>query len=163
MQFRIIKKAEVIVLNVNKTLVKMNYSMLEITSLKNLNILVIDDDENTNYLTSYLFTNNYTDFCLSFELTAESALCKLKYTLENLPDIIFLDIDLPGMNGWQFLKEYQNNKFSTIKNIPIFMLTASVFNSDKVKSKTYSEVIDYIEKPFDEEKINVLKKYIIEN
>lgn len=124
-----------------------------------INILVVDDDEATNFLTKYIFNEVCVNCDLSFELSAESALKKLKEA-SVLPDVIMLDINMPGMNGWDFLNEYQKQDFSSRKKIAIFMLSTSVFDSDKLKSKTYPEVIDYIEKPFDEEKIKIFMQIL---
>lgn len=126
---------------------------------KRINILVIDDDESTNFLTQYVFKEVCVNCDLSFELSAESALKKMNEA-NVLPDVIMLDINMPGMNGWDFLNEYQKQDFSSRKKIPIFMLSTSVFDSDKLKSKTYPEVIDYIEKPFDEEKIKIFMQIL---
>lgn len=121
-----------------------------------IKFLVIDDDESTNFLTSYLFKEINFEYDISFELSAESALQKLYATRTNLPDIILLDINLPGMNGWEFLTKLHHQNRYFMKSIPIFILSSSVFENDKIKSRGFSDVIDYIEKPLSVSKINLI-------
>lgn len=128
-----------------------------------IKILIIDDDDATNFLTSYLFNELCNNCDLTFETSAENALLIFEKGTDNLPDVIMLDINMPGMNGWDFLNEYQKHNFSALKKIPIFMLSTSIFDSDKIKSKTYPEVVDYIEKPFNEEKIKLLIDLYLKN
>jgi CheY-like chemotaxis protein len=63
------------------------------------------------------------------------------------PDLIFLDINMPGMNGWEFLKEYSLLDEDTKNGAIIIMLTTSSNADDRAKAKTYDLVFDYITKP----------------
>jgi len=66
---------------------------------------------------------------------------------ETLPDVIFLDINMPIMNGWEFLEEYNklSNKFS--KPIVVYVVSSSIDSNDMQKSKEYKAVSDYLVKP----------------
>ncbi len=64
-----------------------------------------------------------------------------------IPDIIFLDINMPIMNGWRFLDKFINLKDQLSKPAKIYM-TSSSFNSlDMYKAKTYGTIADYLIKP----------------
>lgn len=69
---------------------------------------------------------------------------------EQLPDVIFLDINMPVMNGWEFLEAYNSVKRDLDKQISIYMVSSSVDENDKIRSRNF-DVKDFIEKPIDKE------------
>ncbi|MDN5287667.1 MAG: response regulator [Mucilaginibacter sp.] len=73
----------------------------------------------------------------------------------NLPDVIFLDISMPVMDGWEFMKEYAEIKSQLGKKISIYMISSSIDASDIDRAKKIPDVIDYIFKPVD---VNKLKE-----
>ncbi|CAM3608584.1 response regulator [Zobellia roscoffensis] len=89
----------------------------------------------------------------------------LNYILENqnnpdaLPHLILLDIDMPIMDGFQFLEAYKNIESTISKQIPIYMVSSSVDPEDIERAKSYSSVVDYLSKPL---KSNKLKSLIEE-
>ncbi len=66
---------------------------------------------------------------------------------EMVPDIILLDINMPVMNGWQFLDEFKDLRPSIDKKIILYMVSSSIWPEEMEKAKTYSVVTDYIVKP----------------
>lgn len=66
---------------------------------------------------------------------------------EALPDVIFLDINMPIMNGWEFLEEYNNVRSNLPKQIVVYMVSSSIDDNDFRKSKEYKSVSDFIIKP----------------
>jgi CheY-like chemotaxis protein len=69
------------------------------------------------------------------------------FLAETLPDVIFLDINMPIMDGWAFLEEYNKFYSRLPKNIQIYMVSSSVNSSDMQKSRSYKAVNDYLVKP----------------
>jgi len=95
--------------------------------------------------------------------TGLAALEYLKSKKENkdmLPDLIFLDINMPGMNGWDFLREYEQLDKELQSRAIIIMLTTSDNDDDIARTKAWSFVSDYITKPLTEEIMKgIIKKY----
>ncbi|MCW3082180.1 response regulator [Segetibacter sp.] len=72
-----------------------------------------------------------------------------------LPDVIFLDINMPVMNGWEFLDAYNSIKTTLDKQISIYMISSSVDEKDKIRSKGFN-VKDFIEKPINKQMMRAI-------
>ena len=75
---------------------------------------------------------------------------------DNLPDFIFLDINMPYVDGWMFLADYAIIKDSLKKDIQIFMISSSIDQRDILRAQKNSDVRDYIVKPVSPEKFRDL-------
>ena len=80
---------------------------------------------------------------------------------ENLPDVIFLDINMPVMNGWEFLEAFSLFYKNLPKKIVVYMVSSSVDESDIKKSKTYEPVTDYVIKPINKVKYRELLSVLV--
>ncbi|MVN20696.1 response regulator [Mucilaginibacter arboris] len=122
-----------------------------------VNIMLVDDDEINNFITVKLIRKAFPDSVLSTYLNGRLAIDRLKDILqhqpENIPDYILLDINMPVMNGWEFLEEYKQLNFDSDKKITIYILSSSVFSNDIDKSKSYESVASFISKPLNLESI----------
>lgn len=114
------------------------------------NICVIDDD----LIYQYTITKTIKVYGLAKEILVfsdgEEAMEFFISNLdssENLPDIILLDINMPIMDGFQFMEEYIKIKPRVGKKIVIYMVSSSVDTEDIEKAKRISEISDYIIKP----------------
>ena len=67
-----------------------------------------------------------------------------------LPDIILLDINMPGMNGWDFVKKFKKMKLSLKKEIKLYMLSTSINPDDMTKADTIKDLRGYFIKPISE-------------
>ena len=72
-------------------------------------------------------------------------------TPQNLPDLIFLDIQMPFIDGWQFLDHYIG--LTLPKPITIYVVSSSISSLDHEKSHQYTIISDFIVKPFSKNKI----------
>lgn len=69
---------------------------------------------------------------------------------DKLPDVILLDINMPVMDGWDFLEWVKSNKALFSRKVPIFMVSSSIDWRDIERAKSYDSVMDYISKPLTE-------------
>jgi len=117
-------------------------------------ICLIDDDMIFRYLTQTLITKthlvNEID-AFSNGLDAINFLKAVSLDDGKLPDIILLDLFMPVMDGWGFLKEYEKLQPKLTKKIPIYIVTSSIDPADIQKSKAINLVIDFIVKPMTKE------------
>jgi CheY-like chemotaxis protein len=67
-----------------------------------------------------------------------------------LPDIILVDIEMPMMDGWEFLDEFIPLLQKASKKISIYIATSSIAEPDKIKSTSYPMIKEYLIKPIDE-------------
>lgn len=115
-------------------------------------ILLIDDDVNTNFYNRILFEQaKVSDDILEFQ-NAEEGLDYLKN--ENEVSLILLDINMPIMNGWQFLEAYEQLNKKQKEAIIVVMLTSSINMDDQEKAAKYDSVKKFIRKPISPELIN---------
>jgi CheY-like chemotaxis protein len=117
-------------------------------------ICLIDDDMIFRYLTQTIITKTHLVKDIDAFSNGLDAINFLKAVSVNdgkLPDIILLDLFMPIMDGWGFLKEYEKLQPKLSKKIPIYIVTSSIDPADIQKSKAINLVIDFIVKPMTKE------------
>ncbi len=126
--------------------------------MDNINLVYVVDDDPL-YIFSMKKVLKLTEFCSEarFFKNGQEALDELVPQLEEggLPDVMFLDISMPLMNGWELLDHLV--KYPQSKEIKIFIVSSSIDPYDTDKSSSYDIVTDYIYKPITIEKMNELK------
>jgi len=76
--------------------------------------------------------------------------------VEHLPDVIFLDIDMPQMDGWAFIEEFKYIKVRLNRKISIFMVTSSISYKDIVRAKNHSDITEYVVKPVNSQQFSLV-------
>lgn len=135
-------------------------------------VLLIDDDDATNFLNKMVIESAGIAENIHTTLNGKEALEYLTNTdkFENgdviypQPYLIFLDINMPVMDGWEFMHEYQKLDEKQKKNKVIVMLTTSLNPDDKTKASLIHEINDFMSKPLLLESLKDLtEKYFPEN
>ena len=125
--------------------------------MKKINTFCIVDDDDIYQFTTSLFLKK-TDLVnkvivFSNGLKAINFLKEEMENSENIPDILFLDVNMPVMDGWEFLEEYILIKPMMPKTIVIYMVTSSVDEKDVLRAKNISALSGYLVKPISSENI----------
>ena len=121
---------------------------------KQLNcVLLIDDNEDDNFYHKIILHESGIARHVEIAETAYEALDFLKKT-QILPELIFLDINMPRMNGWEFLDRYRKLEFDKgHQRSVIIMLTTSLNPADEKKAASIEEVSSFESKPLTHEMI----------
>ncbi len=118
-------------------------------------IVLIDNSKPTNFLHKIILSKiQCAEQITSFQNGKEALIylhnCSQKG--DTFPDLIFLDINIPLMDGWQFLEEFK--QFKSNHKIVIIMSSPSLLLHDKVRALKYDFVRDFMTKPLTTENIN---------
>jgi CheY-like chemotaxis protein len=122
-------------------------------------ILLVDDDNASNFLNKTLIEDLEVAEKVVISKNGREALnfissCSLQLSdaKESLPEVILLDLNMPVMDGFEFLEEFEKLKINSSKSVLIFLLTSSSNSRDIEKARQYT-VAGYLNKPLTEEKV----------
>lgn len=120
-------------------------------------ILLIDDDPTTNYLHKKLLESYKVSNQILTARDGEEAIQLINNYIEThdeekLPQLIFVDIDMPFMDGFQFLEEYRNLDFPKKESVVVAVLTSSISQRDKRRAGEFP-IDAYFVKPLTKEKV----------
>lgn len=119
-----------------------------------MKIYIVDDDEifqfTTRKMLQYLGMKEGIESISNGQLAIEKIKNSLASDPDQLPDAILLDINMPVMDGWDFLNQYKVVRNNISKPIRIYMISSSVDDRDMARAEKDDSVTKYISKPVDE-------------
>ncbi len=118
-------------------------------------ILCVDDDPITLMLCKKVIQKSLLSKEIITAQNGEEALeyfknlndLKSQNTAVNLPQLVFLDLNMPVMGGWEFLDEFNTTHYKHVNTIKIVVLSSTVDPDDLEKANTYPMVLDFLPKP----------------
>lgn len=123
-------------------------------------ILLIDDNYVDNFINKKIISKEKITETITEKLSPIEALEYLEFKKNILPELIFLDIKMPQMDGFEFIDEF--SKFSNFQHAKrrIVMLTSSYNTVDIEAAKNNPHVLEYVIKPLDQSKLNAVLKLL---
>ncbi len=122
-----------------------------------LEVLNVDDDKMVLFINEKMIINaEFSSSPKSFEDGYETLAYISKHKTDDKKYVIFLDLNMPNLDGWDFMEELENQGLASY--CYIFIVTSSIDPSDKEKAATYAAAIGFVEKPLSIDKLNDLKK-----
>lgn len=113
-----------------------------------IDLLVIDDDDINIFIIKKIVEKTGYDINMVAKTNGQLAIDHLTSILENnatFPHLILIDINMPVLNGWEFLEAY--DELNVKQRVDMYMLSSSVYENDIEKAKTYKKVKGFISKP----------------
>ena|SRR6056297_2893942 len=122
-------------------------------------LVLIDDDETYRFIAKHtIITLNLVDRFKIFS-NGKEAIDYLRSKMDDpsqLPDVILLDLNMPVMDGWEFLERYLILRPRIGKKIYLYIVTSSVDPADLERADRISAVTDYIVKPLTRDKLRAI-------
>ncbi|GAA4460645.1 response regulator [Nemorincola caseinilytica] len=126
-------------------------------------ILLIDDDLEDSFFHKIVIDRMNIANCVQVAINGLEALEYLKDGDKPTPELIFLDINMPKMNGWEFLEEYKHLDPQQKARITILMLTTSINPADIRRAQQIQDVTGYNTKPLSLEMLtDIMEKHFPE-
>jgi len=129
-----------------------------------IRILIIDDDEINNLICTKIIRDYNPNYIVDSLTSSAKGLTYLEELVNNnpkgLPDVILLDINMPTINGWDFIREYRKMMIEVDKSrIKLFVLTSSQYYQDAELADQYIEVQKLFTKPLTSEILKEIDSY----
>ena len=124
---------------------------------------IIDDDSIFVYGTKRLIDEvGFTENIITFEngQDAIDGLYEMSTGGEDLPAVIFLDLNMPIMNGWEFLEDFAKLPADKREKVAIYIISSSVDPRDLERIRNYQIVHDYILKPMSTEELKSIQQKV---
>lgn len=127
-----------------------------------INLLVIDDDEINIFIIKKIVAKTGYNVEMVSKNNGQLAIEYLKEVSddkEKFPHLMLIDINMPVLNGWEFLEAY--DELNPALKSDMYMLSSSVYENDIEKAKTYKTIKGFISKPLSIERLTELLRQVI--
>lgn len=122
-----------------------------------MNTFLIDDDPLSNYLTENLLRlEGFSSTIFTFKSAQKALDALLKERAGEVPTVVLLDLNMPAMNGWEFLDALAPYRDELRDHCHIYVLTSSLALADLERARTYELVTRLIHKPIDSKEIRAI-------
>lgn len=116
-----------------------------------LNIMIVEDDRIFVKLHAHLIQRETNIEPTAFFGADEALEFLNENSDEDTKFLIFLDLNMPGRNGWEFIEICRKKPY--VNNISIMIVTSSIYKADHILAKSYDEVIGFVSKPLKKENV----------
>lgn len=128
--------------------------------MKPLNVMLVDDTEADNLFHKYILEDEKIAGTIKVFEYAEDAIAYLKSENGTSVDIIFLDINMPRVSGFEFLEEFRALPENVTDQTKIVMMTTSINPDDEIRARKTDEIHEFITKPIKAKTmLELVKKY----
>lgn len=114
-------------------------------------VMLVDDSSIDNFVnTKVLYRNHFAENVMEFTRSRHALRYLLKLNKEEdaiIPSVLFLDLDMPEINGFEFLDAFELLSEKIRNNVHIFILSSSVNPADRDNCSKYKSVISFMHKP----------------
>lgn len=124
-------------------------------------ILFIDDDPITLMLCKMVISKASFSNEIATAKNGEEALHFFDNLIQSndkkIPQLIFLDLNMPVMGGWEFLDSFSTDKYADYNHIKVIILSSTVDPEDMKRSKKYPMILDFLSKPISKDMLEYVK------
>ncbi|MFD1467557.1 response regulator [Hymenobacter caeli] len=127
-----------------------------------MDTLLIDDDSIGVFLTERLLKREgFAENIISYHSATEALAFLQRARPEELPRVIFLDLNMPVMSGWDFLEALQPQQDQLAGRCHIYILTSSLAHTDSDRTQEFPLVEGLIHKPLDSGQIQAIRAQVM--
>lgn len=137
-------------------LMKDQPSKLALKMNQKFDIILVDDDDVYLFVATHIFKSLSRELSIESFTDGEQALTFFKECAQfqyDTPDVLLLDINMPFLDGWSFLNEYEKLKPGLKSKVHIYLVTSSNRERDRQRANQYKDLESYIVKPVSRSKL----------
>jgi CheY-like chemotaxis protein len=119
-------------------------------------VLLVDDNEIDNFINEKVISSTGFAMEIVIKKSADEAIDYLKENSDNIPEIIFLDLNMPDKDGFDFLVDFEKLDEAIKSQTKVIVLSSSISPEDINKASTNPYVLKYINKPLSEKYLEAI-------